>query len=173
MKFDTITVLNIIIVAVLLLPVIVFMIKTKHFRKRCDNKTMMIIEHIGGIACILLMIFPFTKQEFGFPSVANLLAYIFINGFGLVLYVVLYAVHVKRPKAILNMVLAVIPVALFTVCGITLNHYMLVFAAVLYGIGHIYTSAADSKNMYSEAKKSEKTERRAEKENSAHKTENA
>ena len=155
-ELGMISIFNIVIIIILLLPGIVFMFRTKHFRKHTSNKVMMILEHAGRLACVLLMIFPFTKKEFGFSSVEYLLAYMFVNGFALVLYVALCVSYVKKPKAVTSAVLAVIPVAVFIVCGVTLEHYLLIFSAVLYGIGHIYRTIADSKNRYSEAKQLEK-----------------
>ena len=162
-QLGTISIFNIIIVAILLLPAVVFVFRTRHFRKHTSNKVMLILEFIGRIACVVLMIFPFPEKEFGFPAVEYLLAYMLINGLGIVIYIALCASFLKKPKAVKGLALAVIPPVLFVACGITLKHYLLVFAAVVYAIGHIYRTLADSKNRHSEAKKAEK-EKKAEEE---------
>ncbi len=162
-ELGTISIFNIIIVAILLLPAVVFMFRTKHFRKHTSNRVMLILELVGRLACVLFMIFPFPEKEFAFPAVEYLLAYMLINGLGIVIYIALCVSFIKKPKVVKGVGLAVIPAVLFIACGITLEHYLLVFAAVVYAIGHIYRTVADAKNRHSEIKKAEK-EKKAEEE---------
>ena len=60
------------------------------------------------------------------------------------------------------MILTVVPVMVFILCGLTLDYWLLIFAAVLFGIGHIYVTLANSVNKHKEIKAEKKTEKEKE-----------
>lgn len=45
-----------------------------------------------------------------------------------------------------SMALAIIPTCIFLLCGITLQHVLLVISAVIFGVGHIYVTYRNVKD---------------------------
>ncbi|MBQ7007380.1 MAG: hypothetical protein IJN59_06085, partial [Oscillospiraceae bacterium] len=82
--------LNIAVVAVMLLPNIIYAVKVHDFKNLCSNKAMIIAENISRIACIALMIIPLGQKEFGFPSAESFIIYIFGNIILLAVYIVVW-----------------------------------------------------------------------------------
>ena len=48
--------------------------------------------------------------------------------------------YFKKPVFWKQISLAIIPVCMFLLSGITLLHYLLILLAVIFGIGHIYVT---------------------------------
>lgn len=145
--------LNIAIVAAMLLPNIIYAVKIHDFKNLCTNRAMIIAENISRIVCIGLMIVPLGQKEFGFPSAESFIIYMFGNIILLALYIFVWISYFKKPNRPKGTILAVVPPVIFLICALTLEHWLLVFAAVLFGISHIYVTAANSVKKHSEAKK--------------------
>ena len=137
MEFGWISVFGAVIVILMLIPNIVYALRNPGEKNNCTSKIMNAIEQIGRYACIVLMWLPLLVWKFGFPSVFEMLLYLFGNGFLLVLYWAVYAAFLKRKTGKRALALAVIPACIFLMSGLLLRHWLLVVSAVLFGIGHI------------------------------------
>ena len=145
MEFGWINIFGSLIVIIMLMPNVVFSLKHKNAENKCKNIVMNGTEQIGRYLCIVLMWFPLFVKEFGFKSVAEMLIYVLGNGVLLVTYLIIWFFYFKNPTAKKALSLAVIPTIIFLLSGILLRHWLLVAAAVLFGIGHIYVTVQNNK----------------------------
>ena len=114
MQFGWINVFGIIIVAVMLIPNILYSIKNQNSQNRYKNKIVNILEQIGRYLSMILIIFPIGIS--GFSNVGCMLVYLIANSV---------------------LLLAVIPTMIFLISGITLIHWGLIASSVIFGISHI------------------------------------
>lgn len=133
------------IVILLLIPNIIYAIKNRGAENRCTNKAVNILEQIGRYGCMLLMVFNIGLKKFGFSSVFGLLIYLFGNGILLIAYWVCWALYFKRPRRTVAMALAIIPTAIFLLSGLSLRHWLLAAAAVIFGAAHIHITDINNK----------------------------
>lgn len=131
---------GLIIVALILIPNIIYAIAVKGQKNKCKNMFMNILEQVGRYACMLLMIFNVGIAEFGFSNVVLFLAYLFGNAVLLVAYWVVWMLYFKKPSFGKQIALAVIPTAIFLLCGVTMGHWLLVIFAVVFGVAHVYVT---------------------------------
>lgn len=131
---------GLIIVVLILIPNIIYAIAVKGQKNKCKNMFMNILEQVGRYACMLLMIFNVGIAEFGFSNVALFLAYLFGNAVLLVAYWVVWMLYFKKPSFGKQIALAVIPTAIFLLCGVTMGHWLLVVFAVVFGVAHVYVT---------------------------------
>lgn len=135
-----INVFGLVIVIFILIPNIIYVMKFRGVENKCTNKIMNVIEQIGRYACMILMVFHIGKAEFAFGSVPAFLTYLIGNAllvFGYWLVWILYFIKQSKWK---SMVLAILPTAVFLVSGVALQHVLLIIAAILFGVGHIYVT---------------------------------
>jgi len=157
MKYNMITVINAIIVALMLIPSVAVAVKFKKFRNRCTNTAMNICQQMGRYGAILFMILPFGVGEFGFGHVNEFLIYLFANIILLAVYIVSWLSFMKKQTYIKAMIMAAVPAVIFLVCGVTLRHFILVFCAVIFFIGHIYVTTSNYRADKKEKKEAEVT----------------
>lgn len=149
------------------IPNLIHYIRRPGERIMSGNKVMKNIERIGEAASLILTVFWFSSRKWGFYSLDAALCYglgsiilILINW---VLWIVYFfmtrplralnkdgatAVFVAgkkevrsfviRPLIVIKIVLAVLPVLLFLLHGITLRYVPLIVSGVLFGVGHIF-----------------------------------
>lgn len=129
---------GLIIVALMLIPNIIWAIRHRGEQNKCKNRTMNILEQIGRYGCMLLMVFNIGISEFGFPTPASFLVYLLSNTVLLLAYWVLWIVYAKRQTSFCTVMLAVLPTLIFLLCGVMLRHWLLVGFSVLFGVAHIY-----------------------------------
>ena len=79
MEYNMINIFNLVIVAVMLVPSVVYSFKYNLFVNRCQNTAMNICEWLGRAACIAFMVIPFGVGEFGFSDVRSFLIYAIVN----------------------------------------------------------------------------------------------
>ena len=131
---------GLIFVVLILIPNIVYAVKNKDHQNLCTNRFMNVVEQIGRYACMFFMVFNLGLAEFGFGSVGAFLFYIFGN-IGLILaYWIIWILYFKKMVFWKQMALAIIPVCIFLLNGITLRHYLLIVSAVIFAVGHIYVT---------------------------------
>ena len=145
MEFNPINVFGCIIVAIMLVPNIIYGMKEKNAINRCQSKVMNIIEQVGRYASMALMVLPLFVWEFGFSSVFMMLLYLIGNASLLFCYLIIWIFYFKKRTFLRAMLLAIIPTGIFLLSGLTLYHWALVVAAVLFGIGHIYVTYQNNK----------------------------
>ena len=140
MEFNPINLFGFIIVVIMLIPNIIYGIKFKGLENKCTNKAMNVIEQAGRYGSMALMVLPLGVWKFGFPSLGDLLLWLFGNGTLLLLYWGCWIPYLCRPSRKLAIALAVIPTCIFILSGLTLQHWLLVIAGIVFGIGHIYVT---------------------------------
>jgi len=143
MEFGPINLFGGIIVALMLLPNIIYAIRFRDAENKCTNKLLNILEQVGRYGSMALMVLPLGVWKFGFPSVADMLVYLIGSGALMLTYYVLWAVYFRRQTAGVSIALAVVPTLIFLFCGLALRHWLLVAFAVLFGIGHITVTRAN------------------------------
>lgn len=145
MQFNPINLFGFIIVAIMLIPNIIYGIKFKNVENKCTNKAMNIIEQVGRYGSMALMVLPLCVWEFGFSSVFMMLVYLLGNGILLFAYLIIWVFYFKKQTEGKAMALAIIPTCIFLLSGVTLYHWTLVVAAVVFGIGHIFVTYQNNK----------------------------
>lgn len=140
MEFGWINGFGAAIIIIMMLPNILYAIRRKDVVSRCDNRLMNMMEQIGRYACLILMWLPLSVWKFGFQSVPEMFIYIIGSGVLLIAYLVIWVFYFRKPTMKAAVALAVIPTVIFLLCGILLRHWLLVAAALLFGVGHIYVT---------------------------------
>lgn len=136
MKFNWINWGNLgIVVCLIVINIIAFRRGTAE-NLRSRSRAINICEQIGRYGCIIFMIFPvFTKNwEFGFLSVMDMFIWGLASIFLLILYGLLWLRKSHGGNSVFG--LATVPVLLFLLNGILLRHFLLIAAALVFGISH-------------------------------------
>lgn len=140
MEFNPINLFGFIIVVIMLIPNIIYGIKFKGLENKCTNKAMNIIEQVGRYGSMALMVLPLFVWEFGFSSVFMMFVYVLGNGILLFTYLLVWVFYFKKQTMGRAMILAIAPTCIFFLSGVTLYHWALVVAAIIFGVGHIYVT---------------------------------
>ena len=155
MYFGWINVFGASIVVLMLIPNILYAVKNKGEKNKCNSVCMNTLEQIGRYSCIILMWLPLGVRKFGFGSVAGMLLYLAGNGILLLAYWTVFMRHLKDKTAKRALLLAVLPACIFFWSGVLLRHWLLAGAAVLFATGHIYVTMKNVE--YTEIRTSHKT----------------
>ena len=140
MEFGWINVFGAGIVALMMIPNIVYAVRNKGEKNLCANRWMNLLEQVGRYACILLMWMPLFVWKFGFSSVFELLVYLAGNGCLLAAYWIVFACYLRRKTRRRALALAVLPTCIFLLSGLLLRHWLLAASALAFGVGHIYVT---------------------------------
>lgn len=131
---------GLVMVILLLIPNVIYAVRFREIRNKCDHKGMNLLEQIGRYGCMFLMVFNIGIAEFGFSAPVLFLVYIIGSILLLMAYWVIWMLFFIRQDNWKRMALAVIPIVLFFLCGVTMGHILLVVFAIVFGIGHIYVT---------------------------------
>lgn len=140
MEFGWINAFGGIIVALMLVPNILYALRRPGGENRCRNRWMNALEQIGRYASMALMVLPLGVWEFAFPSVAAMLGYLLGNGALLAVYWVYWLLYFRKTTKDRALVLAATPTCIFLLSGLMLQHWLLAAAAVIFGVGHVYVT---------------------------------
>lgn len=127
------------IVVVMLLPNILYAIKFRNAKNRCNNKAMNILEQVGRYGSMLFMVVN-VFGEYGFSSVGTFLVYLFGNGALLLGYWIVWVFFFFKQEPWMSLALAILPTLIFFISGLTLHYVLLILCAVLFGVAHIYVT---------------------------------
>lgn len=135
---------GLIIMAVIMLPNILWAIRKKQTSVAYINKTVGLLEQIGRYGCFILMIFniPYTYLNFWFENA--LIIYLTVNGTFCILYLLFWIIYWNRNNLVKGLSLSILPTLMFLFCGIVLAYIPLVIFSALFGICHIYLSCKAS-----------------------------
>lgn len=128
------------IVIAILIPNIIYACKFRGTENKCTNKVMNILEQIGRYGCMLLLVLSMGRGEFAFDSVFAFLTYLIGNVVLLLAYWLVWVLYFVKQSKWKSLTLAILPTLIFLVSGITLQHVLLIIAAILFGVGHIYVT---------------------------------
>lgn len=125
----------------LLIPELLFAIHHPLKDNRPKNKIMSIIEQIGRYSSMVLMILPLGIMEFGFKAPEEMIIYFAANGVLLLVYIIVFLLFSKKQSLAKAMILALIRITVFALCGVFLRHWFLVASAAIFAIGHLFITA--------------------------------
>jgi hypothetical protein len=128
---------GLIIMAIVMIPNVIFAIKEKNFESKYHNKAVEIIEQIGRFSSMVLMIFNIPLLEFGYWFNNGKIAYMVLTGVLAVLYCLAWFLYFRKSTTEKAMSLAIIPTIIFLFSGIIQGKILLIITAILFGIGHI------------------------------------
>ncbi len=144
MEFGWINLFHFIVVVSIIIPNIVFA-KVCDYSNEGIPKAIILLENIGRYGAMLLMIVPVFVDEFGYGSVVEMLIDLCVSVVLFFAYVVVWILFAKKKSYRKAITLAVLPVLIFLVAGITLRHWALVAVSVIFAIGHIYITHSNAK----------------------------
>ncbi|MBQ7123054.1 MAG: hypothetical protein IJO01_00365 [Oscillospiraceae bacterium] len=124
----------------IIIPELLFAIHLPHKNEKAKNKVMNIVEQIGRYASMLLMILPLGIWEFGFTSSEEMIIYFAATAVLIVFYIIVSFLYYKKQDFSKAVILAVIRITVFIICGILLRHWLLVVSSVIFAVGHIYST---------------------------------
>lgn len=131
-----ISLMGLIIVALLLLPNIIFTVK-KQATTGCYVKTWVdTVEKVTRITTMLLMIFQLGVSEEGFYSILAFLIYFFGNIILVAAYWVMWILYRKKQTLRRRMILVEIPCVVYLLCAVTLQHWLLLVSAIIFAVSH-------------------------------------
>jgi hypothetical protein len=128
---------SLIIMAIVMIPNVLFAIKVKNFESKYHNKAVEIIEQIGRFGSMGLMIFNIPLLEFSYWFNAGKIVYMALTGVLAVLYCFVWFLYFSKSTMEKAMTLAIIPTIIFLSSGIIQGKVLLIITAILFGIGHI------------------------------------
>lgn len=134
------------IVAVIMIPNIVFALKCKDgFENKWHNKYVEIAEQIGRFGCFGFMIFNVPGTYFGWPSDEVFTAYLIADGLLAALYCLIWIVCFRKSSVFRALALSIIPSLLFLSSGVMSRSILLTIAAVIFAPSHILLSYKNAK----------------------------
>ncbi|MBR3597817.1 MAG: hypothetical protein IKJ82_00485 [Oscillospiraceae bacterium] len=136
MVLNLINFIQVAIVWILIIPDLLFSIHKGKRESGC-SKAASITEQFGRYASMLLMVLPLGIWEFGFASPEETVLYFIANGILLLTYIVLYVFFFKKQNLVSAIILAVIRILVFLLCGILLRHWFLIIFAIIFAVGHL------------------------------------
>jgi len=131
---------GLIIIAIVMIPNVIFAIKEKNFESKYHNKAVEIIEQIGRFGSMGLMIFNIPLFEFGYWFNYGKIVYMVLTGVLAVLYCFVWFLYFSKLTMEKAMALAIIPTIIFLSSGIIQGKVLLITTAIFFGIGHIIIS---------------------------------
>ncbi len=138
---------GVIFLILLLIPNILYAAKFKNVENRCTLKWANILEQVGRYTSMFFMVFSIGSLSGGFYSISALFIYILGSAVLLLLYWGIWMLYFIKQSAWKSIVLAVIPVLLFLIGGITMQNIFAVLCAIFFGIGHIFVTVWNIRNV--------------------------
>lgn len=136
MEFGTINLINVGIILIMMIPNLIYAGKGPVASKPVRGK-IAVIEQVGRYASLGLMVFPLGVWKFGFFGKFVFIAYLFGNAVLLLAYLTIWLFFFRKETIGRAMALAILPVGIFVLTGVCLEHWLLVLAAVLFAVGHV------------------------------------
>ena len=132
---------GLIIIAIIMIPNIIFAIKHKDsFENRYKNKAVEVMEQIGRYACLVLMVFNIPYTYFNFWFGHALIVYLAVNGVLSLSYLLFWAICRNKNGKLKALSLSIIPSVIFLLSGVILAYIPLIAFAILFGANHIILS---------------------------------
>lgn len=128
------------IMAIIMIPNILYAAKNKGHETRYSNKTVEILEEIGRYGCFALMIFniPYTCFPFWFDHAQ--IVYLSVNGGLCFAYLLFWVICWNRNGKLRALSLSILPSCIFLFSGVLLASIPLIVLAVLFALSHIFIS---------------------------------
>ena len=128
------------IMAVIMIPNVIYSVKRKGGESSYRNNFVEILEQIGRYGCMIFMIFNIPYTYFNFWFDYALVVYLAVNGGLCLTYLVFWIICWNRRGKLKALSLSIIPTVIFLFSGIVLANIPLISFCVLFGITHILIS---------------------------------
>lgn len=150
-----ISLMGLIIVALLLLPNIIFTVK-KQATTGCYVKNWVDhVEKVSRITTMLLMIFQLGVSEEGFHSFFAFSVY-FVGNIALVIaYWVIWLSYKQKQTLRKRLILVEIPCVVYLLSALTLQHWLLLISAIIFAVSHTRVQQEKMKLIVPEEEESE------------------
>ena len=143
---EWLNVFGLVMVAVIMIPNILFAMKCKDgFVNKWNNKLVETVEQIGRFGCFGFMIINIPGTWFGWWSDEAFAIYLVVDAVLVTLYCVIWAVCFRKSSVFRALALSIIPSVLFLFSGIMSRSILLTIAAVLFAPSHILISYQNAK----------------------------
>ena len=143
---EWLNVFGLVMVAVIMIPNILFAMKCKDgFVNKWNNKSVETVEQIGRFGCFGFMIINIPGTWFGWWSDEAFAVYLVVDALLVTLYCVIWAVCFRKSSVFRALALSIIPSVLFLFSGIMSRSILLTIAAVLFAPSHILISYQNAK----------------------------
>ena len=143
---EWLNVFGLVMVAVIMIPNILFAMKCKDgFVNKWNNKSVETVEQIGRFGCFGFMIINIPGTWFGWWSDEAFAVYLVVDAVLVTLYCVIWAVCFRKSSVFRALALSIIPSVLFLFSGIMSRSILLTIAALLFAPSHIMLSYQDAK----------------------------
>ena len=143
---EWLNVFGLVMVAVIMIPNILFAMKCKdEFVNKWNNKSVETVEQIGRFGCFGFMIINIPGTWFGWWSDEAFAVYLVVDAVLVTLYCVIWAVCFRKSSVFRALALSIIPSVLFLFSGIMSRSILLTIAAVLFAPSHILISYQNAK----------------------------
>lgn len=143
---EWLNVFGLVMVAVIVIPNILFAMKCKDgFVNKWNNKSVETVEQIGRFGCFGFMIINIPGTWFGWWSDEAFAVYLVVDAVLVTLYCVIWAVCFRKSSVFRALALSIIPSVLFLFSGIMSRSILLTIAAVLFAPSHILISYQNTK----------------------------
>lgn len=137
---------GLIMVAVIMIPNILFAMKCKDgFVNKWNNKFVETVEQIGRFGCFGFMIINIPGTWFGWWSDEAFAVYLVVDAVLVTLYCAIWAVCFRKSSVFRALSLSIIPSVLFLFSGIMSRSILLTIAALLFAPSHIMLSYQNAK----------------------------
>ncbi len=143
---DWLNVFGLIIIAVIMIPNIVFAIKNRNgFENKWNNKGIEIAEQIGRFGCFGFMVINIPGTWFGWWSDRVFSVYLIVNTVLVMLYCLIWIICFRKSSVFRAVALSVIPSVIFLFSGIMSRSVLLILAAAVFAPSHIILSYKNAK----------------------------
>ena len=137
---------GLIMVAVIMIPNILFAMKCKDgFVNKWNNKFVETVEQIGRFGCFGFMIINIPGTWVGWWSDEAFAVYLVVDALLVTLYCVIWAICFRKSSVFRALALSIIPSVLFLFSGIMSRSILLTIAALLFAPSHIMLSYQNAK----------------------------
>ncbi len=127
-----------ILIAVIMIPNVVFAIKCKDgFDNKWNNKYVEVTEQVGRLGCFGFMIINIPGTWFGWWSDEAFALYLIVDTILVMLYCAIWIICFKKNSVFRALALSIIPSMLFLFSGIMSRSVLLIIASVLFAPSHI------------------------------------
>ncbi len=138
--------IGLIIIAMIMLPNVVYSITKKEEFSNTTCKTLLAFEQIGRLGCIVFMIFNLPYTYFNFWFNHALLVYIIINAVLTLTYVTLFFATWNQKSWFKVISLSLLPSLIFLFSGVAVINIPLIIFAVIFTTCHVMVSVKNFKN---------------------------
>jgi hypothetical protein len=104
MQFGFLNLTGFLIVALMMIPNLIYALRNPHIENKCFCKPMLIVEQIGRYGSMAMMVFPLFVWEFGFKSPEELVIWLFLLPALLLAYFIFWAVYFPHAVAVRRVV---------------------------------------------------------------------